>query len=67
MATFNCIPSQQTVSPCPTGTAPDVTSVESSLSVERYEGHFDHIPSQDLIVGVAMVLCLVLGIGAGRR
>lgn len=67
MTTYNCIPAAQTVPPCPAGTAPDVTVVESTQAADRYEGHFDHIPVQDILVGVAMVLCLVLGVSAGRR
>lgn len=67
MATYNCIPSIQTVPPCPAGTAPDVTAVESPNPVERYTGHFDHIPVQDVLVGIAMVVSLLLGIMAGRR
>lgn len=44
-----------------------MTMVESSDPVERYAGHFDHIPVQDVLVGIAMVVSLLLGIMAGRR
>lgn len=67
MSTYNCIPSAQTVTPCPAGTAPDVTVIVSTEAVERYAGHFDHIPIQDVLVGVSMTLCLLLGLMSGRR
>lgn len=67
MASYNCVPAAQTVSPCPAGTAPDITVVESTEAVERYEGHFDHIPLQDVEVGIAMIVCMLLGVMAGRR
>lgn len=67
MASYNCIPAAQTVSPCPAGTAPDITVVESTEAVERYAGHFDHIPLQDVLVGISMVVCMLLGIMSGRR
>ena len=67
MASYNCIPAAQTVAPCPAGTAPDITVVESTEAVERYAGHFDHIPLQDVLVGISMVVCMLLGIMSGRR
>lgn len=67
MATYNCIPSTQTVPPCPSGTAPNAVFVNSTSQPEYYTGYFDHIPLQDVIVGVAMVLSLLLGVMSGRR
>ena len=67
MGSYNCVPAIKTVPPCPSGTAPDVTAISSPDPVENYLGMFDHIPLQDLQVGVSMVLCLVLGIMSGRR
>lgn len=67
MATYNCIPSSKTVPPCPSGTAPDAVVVESTDQPEYYTGYFDHIPVQDVIVGVAMILSMLLGVMAGRR
>lgn len=67
MTTYNCVPSAQTVSPCPAGTAPDVVVVESSDAADRYPGNFDHIPVQDVLVGIALVFALLLGIVSGRR
>lgn len=67
MPTYNCIPSVRTVPPCPGGTAPDVVVVESTSEPERYIGYFDHIPLQDLVVGIALVLTMLLGVMSGRR
>lgn len=67
MATYNCIPSAKTVPPCPSGSAPDAVEVVSMDTPENYAGSFDHIPIQDLQVGVSMVLALIIGIMTGRR
>lgn len=67
MATYNCIPAAKTVPPCPSGSAPDAVEVVSADTPENYAGSFDHIPIQDLQVGVSMVLALIIGIMTGRR
>lgn len=67
MPTYNCIPAAKTVPPCPSGTAPDVQQVTSAEMPENYPGAFDHVPVQDVLVGVALVLALLLGIMSGRR
>lgn len=67
MTTYKCIPSVTTVPPCPSGTAPAETYIDSSEIPEYYGGSFGHVPLQDVSVVVAMVLSLLLGIMAGRR
>lgn len=68
MASFNCVPSTRTVAPCPSGTAPDVVTVTSAASApEFYPSNFDHMPVQDVLFALGMVLCFVAGIAGGRR
>lgn len=67
MTTYRCVPSGQTVSPCPAGTAPDAVVIDTTEAVERYTSNFDYVPVQDVLVGVAMVIAMLMGIAAGRR
>lgn len=67
MATYKCIPSTTTVPPCPAGTAPSETYVSSASEPEFYGGSFTHLPIQDVLVCIAMILALILGVMAGRR
>lgn len=67
MAQYTCIPSGKTVPPCPSGTAPDTISVTSADAPEYYSGNFDHIPVQDLVVLLLLVVCFLFGIGMGRK
>lgn len=66
MADYTCVPAARTVSPCPTGTAPQV-ALTSAEPVTPYPALFDHIAVQDVMVGLAMAMSLLLGIGNGRR
>lgn len=67
MATYHCVPSPKTVPPCPSGTSPDALFVMSLEEPSIYAGNFDHIPVQDLMVGVSMCLTLLMGVMAGRK
>lgn len=67
MAFYQCVPSSQTVPPCPTGTAPNSEVVVSDSLPTRYPGKFDHIPVQDVLIGLALVFALLFGLSVGRR
>jgi hypothetical protein len=64
---YVCIPSQQTVSPCPAGTAPNQEVILSNANADRYLGKFDHIPLQDVLVGLALVFSFLIGMHSGRK
>lgn len=65
MAEIQCVPSQVSVSPCPSGMAPIVT-IETEDQISRYPSHFDHIATQDLIVFIALLVSLFVGFVAGK-
>lgn len=67
MPTYNCVPSAKTVPPCPAGTAPNSITVNSTAIAERYPAIFDKMATQDILVAVALVICFVLGITAGKK
>jgi len=66
VATYSCVPSPVTVSPCPTGTAPTV-EVVSVDPATPYAGKFDFLPLQDVLVAGVLALAFLLGLGVGRR
>lgn len=67
MAVYNCTPAARTVPPCPSGTAPDSQEIISQESPNYYPSFFDHVPTQDLQVGIAMIMSLILGVMSGRK
>jgi len=67
MPTYRCVPASKTVPPCPGGTAPDATTIVSNSQPTIYPAYFDHVPVQDLLVGIALVLSLIAGISSGRK
>jgi len=67
MSEFQCAPAAVTVPPCPSGSAPVVTIDADDQSFERYQNHFDHVATQDILVFLSMALSLFIGFVAGKK
>jgi hypothetical protein len=65
--TFVCIPAFRTISPCPSGYAPNNMLSLDSSDVNPYLSEFDSMPVQDILYSIGMCLFGLLGLGVGVK
>lgn len=64
---WNCIPSVRTVDPCPSGYAPASVTVSSADPGGAYSSAFEKLPIQDILYGLGVTVCGLLGIMVGTK
>lgn len=63
----NCLPSIRTISPCPSGYAPSVSSYSQSDPTTHYSNPLDGVAIQEILYAIGMAVCAAVGIGVGVK
>jgi len=64
---ISCVPSGRTIEPCPSGYAPSAVVGNTSTVGDSYSSAFEKLPIQDLLYGIGIALCGLIGVGVGTR
>lgn len=67
LSPVSCIPSPRTIDPCPSGYAPSSVNGSSGTVGDSYSSAFEKLPIQDMLYGIGMAICGLLGLGVGTR
>lgn len=62
-----CVPAGRTIDPCPSGYAPSQVDGNQPTVGDAYSSAFEKLPVQDLLYGIGIALCGLLGVGVGTR